>query len=79
LSASNQAANAAKVFIWGGTLKDNEVGPTIYVEFLPAALGAGAYPAAPEPVIVGEGLEQIPVAIDRLRKGASAQKLVIRL
>jgi NADPH:quinone reductase-like Zn-dependent oxidoreductase len=65
--------------IWGGTLKDNEVGPAIYVEFLPAALAAGAYRAAPEAVIVGEGLEQIPVAIDRLRKGVSAKKLVVRL
>ncbi len=65
--------------IWGGTLKDNEVGPAIYGEFLSAALGAGVYRAAPEAVIVGEGLEQIPVAIDRLRKGVSAKKLVVRL
>ncbi len=46
--------------IWGGTLKDNEVGPGIYVDFLPAALASGIYQAAPEAVVVGEGLEQIP-------------------
>lgn len=65
--------------IWGGTLKDNEVGPGIYLGFLPAALSAGTYRAAPEAVVVGEGLEQIPEAIDRLRKGVSAKKLVVRL
>jgi hypothetical protein len=29
--------------IWGGTLKDDEVGPGIYVDFLPAALREGVY------------------------------------
>lgn len=65
--------------IWGGTLKDNEVGPGIYAEFLPAALAAGTYRAAPEAVVVGEGLEQIPHAIAQLRQGVSAKKLVVRL
>lgn len=65
--------------IWGGTLKDNEVGPGIYVDFLPAALAAGRYRAAPEALVVGEGLEQIPGAIERLRRGVSAQKLVVRV
>ena len=65
--------------IWGGTLKDNEVGPGIYADFLPAALACGAYRAAPEALVVGEGLEQIPNALDRLRKGVSASKLVVRL
>jgi NADPH:quinone reductase-like Zn-dependent oxidoreductase len=65
--------------IWGGTLKDNEVGPAIYAGFLPAALASGIYRAAPEAVVVGKGLEQIPGAIDQLRKGVSAQKLVVRI
>jgi NADPH:quinone reductase-like Zn-dependent oxidoreductase len=65
--------------IWGATLKDNEVGPGIYADFLPAALASGAYRAAPEAVLVGEGLAQIPNAIDRLRKGVSAKKLVVRV
>jgi len=65
--------------IWGGTLKDNEVGPWIYVDFLPAALASGAYRAAPEALVVGEGLEKIPAAIDQLRKGVSAKKLVVRV
>jgi NADPH:quinone reductase-like Zn-dependent oxidoreductase len=65
--------------IWGGTLKDNQVGPGIYVDFLPAALAAGIYRAAPEAVVAGEGLEQIPSAIDQFRKGVSAKKLVVRV
>jgi NADPH:quinone reductase-like Zn-dependent oxidoreductase len=65
--------------IWGGTLKDNEVGPGIYAEFLPAALAAGTYRAAPEAVVVGERLEQIPNAIAQLRQGVSAKKLVVRI
>jgi NADPH:quinone reductase-like Zn-dependent oxidoreductase len=65
--------------IWGGTLKDNEVGPGIYADFLPAALASGAYQAAPEALVVGEGLEQIPSALDQLRKGVSARKLVVRV
>jgi NADPH:quinone reductase-like Zn-dependent oxidoreductase len=65
--------------IWGGTLKDNEVGPGIYVDYLPAALAAGAYRAAPDPIVVGDGLNQIPGAIARIRRGVSAQKLVVRL
>ncbi|WP_329243560.1 zinc-binding alcohol dehydrogenase family protein [Actinoallomurus sp. NBC_01490] len=63
--------------IWGGTLKDNEVGPAIYVDFLPAALATGAYRAAPDATVVGDGLARIPDALRRLRDGVSAQKLVI--
>ncbi|GAA2570160.1 hypothetical protein GCM10010435_50440 [Winogradskya consettensis] len=65
--------------IWGGTLKDNEVGPAVYADFLGPALAAGTYRAAPEAVVVGEGLDKIPEALARLRKGVSAQKLVVRL
>jgi NADPH:quinone reductase-like Zn-dependent oxidoreductase len=65
--------------IWGGTLKDNEVGPAIYCDFLPAALASGAYRAEPAPTVVGEGLASIPKALDLLREGISATKLVVRI
>jgi len=65
--------------IWGGTLKDNEVGPGIYVDFLPAALASGAYRAAPLATVVGHGLEAIPDAIKQLRGGVSATKLVVTI
>jgi NADPH:quinone reductase-like Zn-dependent oxidoreductase len=65
--------------IWGGTLKDNEVGPAIYVDFLPAALATGAYRAAPDATVVGDGLDRIPDALRRLRGGVSAAKLVVTM
>ena len=77
LRARSRGASVSAV--WGGTLKDNEVGPGIFVDFLPAALAAKIYQAAPAAVVVGDGLDQIPTAIDRLRKGVSATKLVVRL
>lgn len=42
--------------IWGSTPKDNEVGPAIFIDFLPKAL-EGKHISAPEPWIVGKGLE----------------------
>lgn len=63
--------------IWGGSLKDNEVGPAIYVGFLPTALASGAYRAAPDATVVGDGLAHIPEALQRLRDGVSASKLVV--
>jgi NADPH:quinone reductase-like Zn-dependent oxidoreductase len=65
--------------IWGGSLKDNAVGPGIYVDFLPAALAKGTYRAAPDATVVGTGLEKIPDAIQRLQKGVSARKLVVKV
>lgn len=55
-------------WIWGGSLRDNEVGPGIYVNFLPGALAAGTYRPAPEATVVGEGLESIPIAIKQLKQ-----------
>ena len=63
--------------IWGGTLKDNEVGPAIYSDFLPTALASGAYRAAPDATIAGAGLASIPDALAQLRGGISLTKLVV--
>lgn len=65
--------------IWGGSLKDNEVGAAIFADFLPAALASGNYLAAPPARIVGEGLESIPAAIEQFKGGVSASKLVVSL
>ncbi|KAK3329981.1 zinc-binding oxidoreductase CipB [Apodospora peruviana] len=62
------------------TIKDNAVGKAIYEDFLPAALQVGAFVPAPEPLVVGQGLDSVQVAVDRYRKGGlSAQKLVVLL
>ncbi len=65
--------------IWGGTLKDNEVGPAIYNDFLPGALATGMYRAEPPAEIAGYGLKAIPGALQQLRKGVSAKKLVVSI
>ena len=66
-------------FIFGSDLMANEVGGVIYEDFLPAALAEGKYVAAPEPVIVGKGLEYIQEAFEVHKKGVSAKKVVISL
>ena len=65
--------------IWGGALLGNEIGPMIYRDYLGPALAEGRYRAAPDALIVGEGLDRIAAALDRQRQGVSAQKLVVRL
>lgn len=42
-------------------------------------LAAGRYVAAPEPCIIGRGLERIQAAFDVQRKGVSAQKVVVSI
>jgi NADPH:quinone reductase-like Zn-dependent oxidoreductase len=66
-------------FIWGSSLLANEVGPMIYEAFLPSALAEARFVAAPDPMVVGEGLDAIPEALERQRKGVSARKLVVTL
>ena len=66
-------------FIFGTTLIDNGVGEAIYVDYLPDALAASTYIAAPEPVVVGKGLEYIQAGLDLQKKGVSAKKVVVSL
>lgn len=67
-------------FVWGSTIEDNEVSTAIFENFLPQALAAGKYVCAPEPEIIGHGLETIQAGLDKLKKGAvSAKKLVVKI
>lgn len=66
-------------FIFGTTLKDNEVGTIIYEDFLPQALADGRYVAAPEPYVIGTGLEYVQSGFDVQRAGVSAKKVVVSL
>ncbi|KAK6949891.1 hypothetical protein Daesc_008214 [Daldinia eschscholtzii] len=65
--------------VFGTTLSGNFVGKAIYNDFLPSALKAGTFVPAPEPRIVGQGLEKIQEAVDLVKKGVSATKLVVTL
>jgi hypothetical protein len=66
-------------YIWGTTLKTNEVGTAIYRDLLPSALAEGCYVAVPQPRIVGIGLSNIQEALDIQRRGVSASKIVVTL
>ncbi len=65
--------------IWGSALIANDVGPMIFEAFLPSALAEARFVAAPPATVVGAGLGQIPVALERQRQGVSASKLVVTL
>ncbi len=66
-------------FIFGSSLMDNEVSRAVYVDFLPQALADGHYVAAPEPSVVGKGLEYVQAGFDAQMKGVSAKKVVVSL
>jgi len=58
---------------------DNEVSRVIYEDFLPRALAEGRYVAAPDPFVVGKGLDSIQAGFDVQMKGVSARKVVVSL
>ncbi|KAH8552489.1 zinc-binding oxidoreductase CipB [Umbelopsis sp. PMI_123] len=66
-------------FVYGSDLKKNEVGPAIFRDFLPKALETGQYICAPDPEVIGHGLEHIQQGYDLLSKGVSAKKIVVTL
>ena len=79
LQAKCRARNIRTKFLNGATLMDNEVSRVIYEDFLPLALSEGRYVAAPEPSVIGTGLDCIQAGLDVQRKGVSAQKVVVSL
>ncbi len=66
-------------YIFGTSLKHNEVSTAVYQDFLPAALAAGRYAVVPPPQIIGDGLEHLQHALDVQRRGVSAAKVVLTL
>lgn len=66
-------------FVWGSDLKKTDLGHAIFGDFLPKALAEKKYIAAPEPEVVGHGLEDVQQALNLQRKGVSAKKLVVKL
>ena len=66
-------------YIWGSSLKANEVAGAIYRDFLPAALAEGRYIAAPKPAVAGHGIQDVQQAMDLQLKGVSAAKIVVTL
>ncbi|KAL9617484.1 MAG: hypothetical protein Q9160_007747 [Pyrenula sp. 1 TL-2023] len=58
---------------------DNVVSRLVYRDFLPRALAARQFVPAPEPLVVGQGLDRIQEAMEVHEKGVSAKKVVVLL
>ena len=56
-----------------------EVGLAIFHSFLPEALAQGMFLAKPDPLVFGSGLDKIQGAVDKLKGGVSAAKVVVTL
>ncbi|OAP62420.1 hypothetical protein AYL99_04623 [Fonsecaea erecta] len=59
--------------------QDKALGKAIYGDFLPRALEQGIIKPAPPSDVVGHGVEHIQGAVDKLRAGVSASKVVVTL
>lgn len=65
--------------IWGTALLKGPLGAQIFHDFLGPALASGRFVPAPEPLVAGQGLEDIAQALALLRRGVSATKVVVSL
>ncbi|MFD1722364.1 zinc-binding alcohol dehydrogenase family protein [Amnibacterium endophyticum] len=66
-------------FIFGTSLKNNDVSTAVYQYHLPAALAEHRHAISPRPEVVGHDLQDIQTALDLQRRGVSAAKLVVTL
>lgn len=66
-------AGSATVFF------QSETAPKVWREFLPKALEQGKYQAKPDAFVAGHGLESVQGAVDMMREGVSAKKVVVTL
>lgn len=55
------------------------LGSSIFHNFLPEALLQGSFKSSPQAKVVGKGLESVQEAMDVLKSGVSAQKIVVTL
>ena len=57
----------------------NGIGKAVFSDYLPKALQDGSFVTAPEPEVVGRGLESVSEAYKRQERGMSAKKAVVSL
>jgi hypothetical protein len=63
--------------VFARSCKENHVGKAMLEHFLPVPLKAGSFVLAPEPFVVGHGLESLQAVVDLQRKGVSAWMVVL--
>ncbi|KAB5560064.1 chaperonin 10-like protein [Coniochaeta sp. 2T2.1] len=59
------------------TIKDNHIGQAVWEDYLPQALEGGGFVPAPEPRVVGRGLEAVQAAVELKARGVSAREKVV--
>ena len=57
----------------------NDVATPVWEDFVTPALQNGRLKCLPPPTVVGKGLESIQTALERMKTGVSATKLVVEL
>lgn len=65
-------------FVWG-LINGMDFASAVYRDFLPQALESGQFKPVPTAKVAGHGLEGIQGALDMLKAGVSATKLVVKL
>ncbi|KAK0272615.1 hypothetical protein LTR35_012061 [Friedmanniomyces endolithicus] len=63
---------------WSTHIKDDQVGPPLF-GWIPEALTKGVLRCKPNPEVVGQGLEAVQQAVERMEKGVSATKLIVEI
>jgi NADPH:quinone reductase-like Zn-dependent oxidoreductase len=66
-------------FFTATEIMGHEIESEIFVKYLHNALALGEFVCAPEPQVIGKGLEHVQEALDILGKGVSAKKIVVTL
>lgn len=66
--------SAANIF-----LKERVVGEAVWGKYVPAALADGKLLAKPDPLVLRGGLSRVQEALDTLKAGVSATKVVVEL
>lgn len=74
-----QTADVEIVHFSGVRLKDREVGPMIYADYLPRPLAEGRFVASPAPMVVGRGLHAPQEVLKVQKAGVSARRDVVDL
>jgi hypothetical protein len=60
-------------------LVDTSIGEAVWGNYITKALELGKFQAKPDPYVIEGGLERIQDGIDMLKKGVSAQKIVVEI
>ena len=75
----NKPSGVDTKWVFATTIKESEIGPAVFADFLPKALVEGRYLVAPEPWVVGRGLEAVQDGLEKQKRGVSARKVVVTL